>query len=123
MLTLCAGSSKAFCSKACQNVYVMTNRKIVPCANCKVRIRTCVSDQDPHYERPSGSVSDPGPFVWIRIGIFPSPDQDRQKNPDRIRNIRIRIHKKTPKSEGLSKKICLITQHFRILFWSGFSKN
>ena len=31
--------------------------------------------------------------------------------------------KKRPKSEGLSKKICLITQHFRILFWSGFSKN
>ena len=34
------------------------------------------------------SVSDPGPFVRIRIGhFFPSPDPDRQK-------IRIRIYKK-----------------------------
>ena len=31
------GMSKRFCSAACQNVYVMQNREIVPCMNCKVR--------------------------------------------------------------------------------------
>lgn len=31
------GMSKRFCSSACQNVYVMQNREIVPCMNCKVR--------------------------------------------------------------------------------------
>ena len=30
------GLSKIFCSKPCQNVYVMHNRKIVPCSWCKV---------------------------------------------------------------------------------------
>ena len=31
------GKSARFCSVACQNVYVMQNRKIVPCAWCKVK--------------------------------------------------------------------------------------
>ena len=30
------GSSQAFCSKPCQNVFVMQKRKIVPCTYCKV---------------------------------------------------------------------------------------
>ena len=51
---------------------------------------------------PKISVSDPGPFVHIRIQIglfFPSQDLDpvRNKNPDRIRQIR--IHEKRPKNE------------------------
>ena len=33
------GSSQAFCSKPCQNVFVMQKRKIVPCTYCKVRDR------------------------------------------------------------------------------------
>ena len=32
------GSSQAFCSKPCQNVFVMQKRKIVPCTYCKVGI-------------------------------------------------------------------------------------
>ena len=31
------GKTKTFCSSACQNVYVMRNRDIVPCTWCKVR--------------------------------------------------------------------------------------
>jgi len=31
------GLSKIFCSKPCQNVYVMQKRKIVPCSYCKVK--------------------------------------------------------------------------------------
>jgi len=31
------GLSKIFCSKPCQNVFVMQQRKIVPCAYCKVK--------------------------------------------------------------------------------------
>jgi len=31
------GLSKIFCSKPCQNVFVMQKRKIVPCAYCKVK--------------------------------------------------------------------------------------
>jgi len=31
------GLSKIFCCKACQNVFVMQKRKIVPCAYCKVK--------------------------------------------------------------------------------------
>ena len=31
------GTSKRFCSEACQNVFVMQTREIVPCSWCKVR--------------------------------------------------------------------------------------
>ena len=30
------GMMKSYCSKACQNVSVMMNRKIIPCGHCKV---------------------------------------------------------------------------------------
>ena len=32
-----SGTSKKFCSEACQNVFVMQTREIVPCSWCKVR--------------------------------------------------------------------------------------
>ena len=32
-----SGESKRFCGEACRNVFIMRNRKIVPCAWCKVK--------------------------------------------------------------------------------------
>ena len=59
---------------------------------------------------PKSSVSDPGPFVHIHIQIqiwlfFPSPDPVWNKNPGRIRQIRIHEKKKPKRSETLPKSI------------------
>ena len=52
------------------------------------------------------SVSDPGSFVRIRIGLyFLSPDPDQPKNPDPIRKIRIWIREKSPKNCKYKYKI------------------
>jgi len=35
----------SFCCKTCMNVYILANRKIVPCNWCKVRADPSVSEQ------------------------------------------------------------------------------
>ena len=36
------GTSVVFCSKPCQNVFIMQKRKIVPCVYCKVGDQLCI---------------------------------------------------------------------------------
>lgn len=70
----------SFCCKTCMNVYILANRKIVPCNWCKVRADVILCEQIDKYSNTwiLYSLNIFSPVLYVFLSVLPKlPEQQR----------------------------------------------